>query len=280
MKQKAFTLIELLVVIAIIAILAAILFPVFAHAREKARATACLSNLKQIGGALHLYTDEWDETYPMGRIWTTDNTATGGFTWKDALLPLLKSKDVFLCPSNPIGWDTWSGYWGPWQTVGGLSAKPSWYDTRPGDETGRFPVSYAANVAILRAYSSTAGFPNAAGKPEDAPSPVTLADLTEPSDTLLLLETKGWMYALPDGFDDAGDPNWKGRGTLFEHNKLTSLLFSDGHVKGLRGIQTLTPKMLWGSLPAYIFGASNPPQYFNDPADLALYIQRIADEYK
>ena len=65
-KQKAFTLIELLVVIAIIAILAAILFPVFAQAREKARAVSCLSNLKQIGLACMMYVQDYEETYPSG----------------------------------------------------------------------------------------------------------------------------------------------------------------------------------------------------------------------
>ncbi|MGC4047413.1 MAG: prepilin-type N-terminal cleavage/methylation domain-containing protein, partial [Armatimonas sp.] len=63
--RRAFTLIELLVVIAIIAILAAILFPVFAQAREKARQTSCLSNTKQIGTGLMMYTQDYDETYPM-----------------------------------------------------------------------------------------------------------------------------------------------------------------------------------------------------------------------
>src|SRR4051812_35864110 len=66
MKQRGFTLIELLVVIAIIAVLAAILFPVFAQAREKARATGCTSNLKQIGLALMMYGQDYDEQMPTG----------------------------------------------------------------------------------------------------------------------------------------------------------------------------------------------------------------------
>jgi prepilin-type N-terminal cleavage/methylation domain-containing protein len=68
-QKKGFTLIELLVVIAIIAILAAILFPVFSRAREQARKTACLSNLKQIGQALMMYVQDWDEGYPFNIMW-------------------------------------------------------------------------------------------------------------------------------------------------------------------------------------------------------------------
>jgi prepilin-type N-terminal cleavage/methylation domain-containing protein len=64
MKQRAFTLIELLVVITVLALLSALLFPVFARARERARATQCRSNLRQIGGALKQYTQDWDETLP------------------------------------------------------------------------------------------------------------------------------------------------------------------------------------------------------------------------
>ncbi|HEY3330876.1 MAG TPA: DUF1559 domain-containing protein [Capsulimonadaceae bacterium] len=97
MKNKiaGFTLIELLVVIAIIAILAAILFPVFAQAREKARATACISNLKQIGLGFAQYEQDYDEAVPCG----TRTYGMGG-GWAGQVFPYVKSTGVFLCPSD------------------------------------------------------------------------------------------------------------------------------------------------------------------------------------
>ncbi|MBC8137084.1 MAG: DUF1559 domain-containing protein [Fibrella sp.] len=92
--KRAFTLIELLVVIAIIAILAAILFPVFAQSREKARQTSCLSNEKQMGLAIMQYLQDHDDTYMAA-----DHDATSPYTWFEPLQPYLKSRDVFRCPS-------------------------------------------------------------------------------------------------------------------------------------------------------------------------------------
>ncbi|HEY3412770.1 MAG TPA: prepilin-type N-terminal cleavage/methylation domain-containing protein [Armatimonadota bacterium] len=101
MRRRAFTLIELLVVIAIIAILAAILFPVFARARERAMVTTCISNNKQLGTAMLLYMDDSDNTLP---VWALGNvTPPAGFqtyTWDVAIFPLVKSKKSFTCPSN------------------------------------------------------------------------------------------------------------------------------------------------------------------------------------
>ena len=93
--KSAFTLIELLVVIAIIAILAAILFPVFATAREKARQSACSSNLKQLGLAFVQYTQDYDETPPCGVSGT--NQILG---WAGQLYPYVKSRGVFVCPDD------------------------------------------------------------------------------------------------------------------------------------------------------------------------------------
>ncbi|MDR3707302.1 MAG: DUF1559 domain-containing protein [Capsulimonadaceae bacterium] len=100
MKQtNGFTLIEILIVIAIIAILAAVLFPVFSQAREKARQTACASNLKQLGLACSQYEQDYDETVPCGL-----NNWGGGRGWAGQIYPYVKSLAVFLCPddTNPI----------------------------------------------------------------------------------------------------------------------------------------------------------------------------------
>ncbi len=101
-KKKGFTLIELLVVIAIIAILAAILFPVFARARENARRASCQSNLKQLGLGVFQYTQDYDEKYPTVSSGLTAATisATNPYGWADALQPYLKSTQLFQCPSE------------------------------------------------------------------------------------------------------------------------------------------------------------------------------------
>src|SRR6187551_558294 len=94
--RRGFTLIELLVVIAIIAILAAILFPVFARARENARRSSCQSNLKQIALGIKQYIQDYDEMMPRYYYATTPNTY-----WNNAIDPYVKSTQIFDCPSAP-----------------------------------------------------------------------------------------------------------------------------------------------------------------------------------
>ena len=136
-QRRGFTLIELLVVIAIIAILAAILFPVFGRARENARRTSCLSNLRQIGIGVIQYTQDYDETYPTimdTSTLCTQNAASPsvpcqkylvadpaesyvGFygSWMDAVHPYIKSLQVYDCPSREFPWKDINGgtprYW-------------------------------------------------------------------------------------------------------------------------------------------------------------------------
>jgi prepilin-type N-terminal cleavage/methylation domain-containing protein len=125
MRRRGFTLIELLVVIAIIAILAAILFPVFAQARSKARQISCLSSIKQWGTVTLMYTQDWDERFPrffryikgwnptasysLQTGWHTD-----GYYWHESVLPYIKNHDTLLCQEAqgalnpfclPYGWN-------------------------------------------------------------------------------------------------------------------------------------------------------------------------------
>ncbi len=108
-RHRGFTLIELLVVIAIIAILAAILFPVFARAREKARTSSCQSNLKQLQLGVIMYAQDYDEVLP------NHEQISGILSWRGMIYPYVKNKQVYMCPSaevttNPItNWDGVSG---------------------------------------------------------------------------------------------------------------------------------------------------------------------------
>ncbi len=104
-RSAGFTLIELLVVIAIIAILAAILFPVFARAREKARQTSCLSNVKQIMLAVNMYAQDYDETLCIAYI-----SSSPTVRWYNAIVPYVKNTQIFKCPSMPTGVSYSGGY--------------------------------------------------------------------------------------------------------------------------------------------------------------------------
>lgn len=101
--------IELLVVIAIISIIAAILFPVFAKAREKARQTACLNNLKQMGLSLMQYVQDYDETYPLTFYASSDATGACNMSSFQLLEPYQKSSLLLICPSDPIPLDYTAG---------------------------------------------------------------------------------------------------------------------------------------------------------------------------
>ena len=151
-SRSGFTLIELLVVIAIIAILAAILFPVFQKVRENARKTACLSNLKQIGLSITQYTQDYDEHYPTG------GAGVLGQGWAGTVYPYIKSTGVFLCPDDPTT---------P-QKNGNITS---------------YPVSYGANLNFTRT--------DGGGNPNDPHSGQMLASLVSPARTVMLCEVRG-----------------------------------------------------------------------------------------
>jgi len=212
LRKRAFTLIELLVVIAIIAILAAILFPVFARARENARKAACMSNQKQIGLAAMMYVQDYDEHYPMMQF-------TTALRWYNVLQPYAKSKQVFVCPtSGPAGSTTSYG----WNISG------RWHGTANG-------MTWVGN-----------GFGYTPTQPDtpDHSVGLSLAAITEPSTTIMLTDptsngygsngvaavgylTKDYMPVLHGGqaYNTPPVTDFSGGGNY---------LFADGHVKFLQ----------------------------------------------
>ena len=155
--RRGFTLIELLVVIAIIAILAAILFPVFGAAKEKARLVACLSNVKQIGNALTMYVDNNDNTFMACPYAASTTVYYPKKFWTMLLEPYTKSQKVFSCPSIKKSQQSWGQY----------------------QPNGRHP-QYDVSYAIMRLLGAA---PNTA-----TPRATKMSDISKPSKTGLILD--------------------------------------------------------------------------------------------
>jgi prepilin-type N-terminal cleavage/methylation domain-containing protein/prepilin-type processing-associated H-X9-DG protein len=176
MQKRVFTLIELLVVIAIIAILAAILFPVFAQAREKARQTSCLSNEKQMGLGLMMYVQDYDETFPAAYYYNNDNSSANGYThWSGAIQPYIKNLGIFVCPSDK------NRGLAPTNFIGnnlGFGA-PSGQITQNAVQDNQAPrLSYTANGAVLSRKRRTA----------DPGNVVSVAAMDAPASTIMIAE--------------------------------------------------------------------------------------------
>jgi len=201
-RRRGFTLIELLVVIAIIAILAAILFPVFAKAREKARTSSCQSNMKQIGVAFAQYAQDYDERLPMCRTCngfvSPINGQTVTLTFRFSIQPYLKSVQVFSCPSNTST-----------QTVDGGILNHYAYPTDGGDDS--------------------TGFSYGTGNGGTA-----LARIEWPAETAQVIEKR-------DGGPDIASWNCRYSG-FYGHNGMANFLYCDGHVKIMKWPKVLTPK--------------------------------------
>jgi prepilin-type N-terminal cleavage/methylation domain-containing protein/prepilin-type processing-associated H-X9-DG protein len=182
MKRRGFTLIELLVVIAIIAILAAILFPVFAKAREKARQTSCLSNVKQLALAIQMYVGDYDETLPRGTDW---GNGLSHYQFPDLLNPYIKNANIWACPSYSQNWPKYpappgggNGWWstilGPMSYGLNYRLMPTWRERRLGEckapaETWVIGDSVSFDVCWGRwealAYASLCGWQTPCGSP-------------------------------------------------------------------------------------------------------------------
>jgi prepilin-type N-terminal cleavage/methylation domain-containing protein len=236
-RRPAFTLIELLVVIAIIAILAAILFPVFAQAREKARMSACISNMRQLANSLMMYVQDYDETFPYIRF-HGDSAAKGAntYVWKNAVAPYLKNIDVFACPSNP---NSKAAAGVPWRDVNPppVGANAEGWEVEPGQ---RMPISYGMNSCASTWYPADT-------KEGQSSPPLRMGQLVRPADTILIMES---LMPWPDS--DAHQL-WEQCYSIFAHptGKVGTFIFHDGHVKTKKWLSTLYPltENNWELLP-------------------------------
>jgi prepilin-type N-terminal cleavage/methylation domain-containing protein/prepilin-type processing-associated H-X9-DG protein len=235
-QRRAFTLIELLVVIAIIAILAAILFPVFAKAREKARQITCASNLKQIGLSFTQYCQDYDETYPGA--WKAYPGSLRE-NWEEMIYSYTKSTNVYHCP------DSTQHVSNDYST--NCTSNP---------DTCKSTTDYGYNaVSIAGGTNATIGTPStddSAGCPD--------ALITEPSGTILLCEANAthsgqdnvYKAALTDVSGSYYGLTWDGNNTTPAdaypyHTSASNILWYDGHVKSVHNTLDITPTYPTGS---------------------------------
>lgn len=233
--KKGFTLIELLVVIAIIAILASILFPVFARARENARRASCMSNLKQVGMAAMMYVQDYDEFYP-GRYSQNDvlppdgEDLSGGnnyWYWQQMLYPYTKNMQAFLCPSS--------------------------------DSTNILRRNYGANRYIFVEWNATR---------------VSMASVPSPASTYMIMDagnfsmTKSQTYTYDGAFYLPGmgtsGGSCAGANNAYmsdcqggRHFHGVNMIFADGHVKWLKSSVVVAEGRKSDSMSAFIPSANH-----------------------
>jgi len=230
MRRNAFTLIELLVVIAIIAILAAILMPVFAKAREKARQASCTSNMKQIALAFAIYAQDYDGAYVVRYM--DDHNPNGGWSrrnWNVIILPYTKNSQIFRCPSSRITSISYA-----------MSCDKNWnwkgYKYQNTDATLREPEIQFPSESILMgetAYCSGYGrttIPQCAASTHRVCQPYSL-DPNHYNDT--------WRWHTDISTNQTDEM----------HNGGTNYIFFDFHVKWMRSSNTVRPKNMWTLTP-------------------------------
>lgn len=187
-KPGGFTLIELLVVIAIIAILAAILFPVFAQAREQARKISCVSNIKQISLSVLMYTQDYDETYPLLEAYDpaakppSPDFQFGSASWQNMVQPYIKNYQLYICPdsvyknSDPVNYfdPFWSYSMTPFSGIDGFNNWGDTYYTRGAFTAGWNGIGGAFKDSGGQINNVTVGAPSAAMAAVASPASMTM----------------------------------------------------------------------------------------------------------
>jgi prepilin-type N-terminal cleavage/methylation domain-containing protein/prepilin-type processing-associated H-X9-DG protein len=220
--MRGFTLIELLVVIAIISLLAAILFPVFARARENARRASCQSNLKQIGLGLLQYVGDYDDTMPFSFFGTAGNSDATNYKWMDAIYPYVKNEQIFTCPSD--------------------NASNSRYVYQGRLSAGQDSINYGS-YGMNGAYGS--GPDNTTPPRSSTLYLVKLASVQAPATTVWVTDnnnapsttnpggSQGFFWGTLPAINTAVTPHQL-QNIVARHFDFTDVLFCDGHVKAMK----------------------------------------------
>jgi prepilin-type N-terminal cleavage/methylation domain-containing protein/prepilin-type processing-associated H-X9-DG protein len=220
-RRSGFTLIELLVVIAIIAILAAILFPVFARAREKARQASCQSNEKQMALGIIMYASDYDGCFPMN--WNGPGGCADGYDWMEVTQPYTKNWQIFMCPSYT------TNIWGQTSPEGLPISTPNCGRFRSWG--GRYG-GYAINAGrVCGCNPAVPGWGPASRHWRVQKD----AGLPRPAETAMILET-GWCRMVCGSWHVGGynEPPWGAQNAQeCRHNDGMNIAYADGHVKWL-----------------------------------------------
>lgn len=226
-SSRGFTLIELLVVIAVIAILAAILFPVFAQAREKARELTCISNCRQIGLTVRMYVQDYDETFPIFHAYNTQPAAgvDGHKGLELELLPYSKNRDIFKCPDDsggPVPQNSPSGEYGC---------------SDLGDKKSSYHACYGSSYRFTSGCFTLIAGPNGSyqnNAPADQaglmPHVITDSQFVKPSETRLMRDE---MLPWFGGDQDPGGATFGYFPDYYRpwHSRGGGFVFADGHAK-------------------------------------------------
>ncbi len=219
--RKGFTLIELLVVIAIIAILAAILFPVFARARAKAQQNSCLSNVKQLALGMKMYLSDFDQNFPFAFNSLHTTYINNGLYWKHQIYPYVKNAQIFICPTD--------GMYENGDTAD-ISAQGSELNTN----INNFYTSYGYNWNAGGGGLQCPGYPAGEAAVDSAAEMWILAD-----STLYSTEPTYVQY----GYSGAHS-HW-----VFRHNDQANFAYVDGHAKNLG--KGAPPEMLFNPCASF-----------------------------